>query len=70
MRFAHKYGAANLRRVRRTVAAPSGPAAGTCAYERALTWAMEATELDLPRLSAQCKRFLAISWVMWEDVCN
>ena len=35
---------------------------GACAYEHALTWALEAEKLDLPRLSAQCERFIAMHW--------
>ena len=33
-------------------------ATGACDYERALTWALEAEKLDLPRLSARCERFI------------
>ena len=33
-----------------------------CVYERALTWALEAERLDLPRLSMQCQRFIIMHW--------
>ena len=33
-----------------------------CVYESALTWALEAEKLDLPRLSAQCERFITMHW--------
>ena len=32
------------------------------AYEHALTWALEAEKLDLPRLSARCERFIVMHW--------
>ena len=37
-------------------------AKGACVYERALLWALEAEKLDLPHLSAQCERFIAMHW--------
>ena len=33
-----------------------------CVFESALTWALEAEKLDLPRLSAQCERFIVMHW--------
>ena len=41
---------------------PGVAANGACVYERALTWALEAEKLDLPHLSAQCERFIAMHW--------
>ena len=41
---------------------PGVAAKGACVYEHALTWALEAEKLDLPRLSAQCERFIAMHW--------
>ncbi len=41
---------------------PGVAAKGACVYECALTWALEAEKLDLPRLSAQCERFIAMHW--------
>ena len=41
---------------------PGAAAKGACVYERALTWALEAEKLDLPHLSAQCERFIAMHW--------
>ena len=35
---------------------------GAGVHERALTWALEAEKLDLPRLSARCERFIAVHW--------
>ena len=43
---------------------PGATAQDTSAYERALTWALEAEKLDLPRLGAACERFLAMNWSM------
>jgi len=39
---------------------PGAAAKGACVYEHALTWALEAEQLDLPRLSARCERFIAM----------
>ena len=41
---------------------PGVAAKDACVYVRALTWALEAEKLDLPRLSAQCERFIAMHW--------
>ena len=41
---------------------PGVAAKDACLYESALTWALEAEKLDLPRLSAQCERFIAMHW--------
>ncbi len=37
-------------------------AKGACVYEHALTWALEAEKLDLPRVSARCERFIVKHW--------
>ena len=41
---------------------PGEAAQGACVYICALTWALAAEKLDLPRLSAQCERFIAMHW--------
>ena len=41
---------------------PGVAAKGVCVYESAMTWALEAEKLDLPRLGAQCERFITMHW--------
>ena len=41
---------------------PGAAAKGACVYECDLIWALEAEKLDLPRLSAQCERYIAMHW--------
>ena len=49
-------------RLQATQPGPGAAAKGACVYERALMWALEAEKLDLPRLSAQCERFIAMHY--------
>ncbi len=41
---------------------PGATAKGACFYERVLIWALKAEKLDLPQLSAQCERMIAMHW--------
>ena len=49
-------------RLSATLPVPGVAAKGASVFEHALTWALEAEKLDLPRLSARCECFIAMHW--------